>query len=130
LLVGASALALGVAGALAGSTIAAPALCEGGADALARVWHDDARAAARDAFLATRAPFAAYAWDQVEARIGRHAGAWQSMYREACEATHVRGDQSSAALDLRMACLDRRLRELSALLAVFAEADARTVENA
>ena len=31
------------------------------------------------------------------------------MRRDACEATHVRHEQSSTLLDLRMSCLDRRL---------------------
>src|SRR5690606_27962340 len=84
--VGAFALALGIAGAFGGSRLAAPPLCEGGADALAQVWHDGARTGARDAFLATGAPFAAHAWAEAEARIERHAAAWQAMYREACEA--------------------------------------------
>ena len=31
------------------------------------------------------------------------------MYTEACEATHVRGEQSAEVLDLRMGCLGERL---------------------
>ena len=33
------------------------------------------------------------------------------MYTEACEATHVRGEQSAEVLDLRMGCLGERLSE-------------------
>ena len=36
---------------------------------------------------------------------------WTAMYRDACEATHVRGEQSAEVLDLRMACLQERLGE-------------------
>lgn len=129
LTLGALALALGAA--FVGSHAAAPpALCARGADALASVWNDDARAAARAAFLATGKPFAAHAWSQTEAQLDAHASAWIAMYREACEATHLRGDQSSDVLDLRMRCLDRRRDELAALLGVYAEADALTVTHA
>ena len=37
------------------------------------------------------------------------------MYVDACEATHVRGEQSAEVLDLRMACLNERLDDLRAL---------------
>ena len=39
------------------------------------------------------------------------------MYVEACEATHVRGEQSAEVLDLRMACLHEWLDGLRALTA-------------
>jgi tetratricopeptide (TPR) repeat protein len=39
------------------------------------------------------------------------------MRTQACEATRLRGEQSEALLDLRMACLDRRLQEMGALAA-------------
>src|SRR5690606_35074362 len=48
----------------------------------------------------------------------------------ACEATRLRGEQSEAILDLRMACLDRRLHEVEVVTATLANADAGVVENA
>ena len=60
-----------------------------------------------------------------------YAGDWVAARREACEATHVRGEQSEQLLDLRMQCLERRLGELRALTELFAaQADAEVVDKA
>jgi tetratricopeptide (TPR) repeat protein len=66
----------------------------------------------------------------VEARLDDYAGAWVAARTEACEATSVRKEQSAEAMDLRMACLDRRLVEVRAAVGVLAEADAMRVEKA
>jgi Tfp pilus assembly protein PilF len=52
------------------------------------------------------------------------------MYQEACEATHVHGEQSTDVLDLRMSCLTERLGGLRALTDVFSQANGDVVENA
>src|SRR5262249_24238848 len=56
--------------------------------------------------------------------------AWKNMYTEACEATHVRGEQSAEVLDLRMACLNERLNGVQALSQLFARADSEIIDNA
>ena len=45
-------------------------------------------------------------------RVDRYANDWLAMRREACEATKVRGEQTTTLLDLRMSCLDDRVGEL------------------
>src|SRR6185436_12478703 len=62
--------------------------------------------------------------------LDRYVGSWLAMYRDACEATHARGEQSGQTLDLRMTCLDERRTALSALTNVFAAPDAVVVTNA
>jgi tetratricopeptide (TPR) repeat protein len=52
------------------------------------------------------------------------------MYREACEATRVRGEQSEETLDRRMICLDGRLEEVTALTALLAKPGASDVDHA
>ncbi|HYV49861.1 MAG TPA: serine/threonine-protein kinase, partial [Myxococcaceae bacterium] len=52
-----------------------------------------------------------------------YAQSWLAMHRDACEATALRGEQSESALQLRMDCLDTRLKELQSLTAVLAGAD-------
>src|SRR5437868_9675321 len=52
------------------------------------------------------------------------------MYKEACEATEVRGEQSGEVLELRMACLHERLGGFKALTDVFVTATGEVVENA
>ncbi|MBV1860947.1 MAG: tetratricopeptide repeat protein [Nannocystaceae bacterium] len=58
-------------------------------------------------------------WAALEEEFDSRVEAWAVQRLDACEATHVRGEQSEAALDLRMRCLDRRAVEVEALLATF-----------
>lgn len=104
--------------------------CTGSDEKLARVWSADRRAAGRAAFDATALPFAADVWRGAEAAIDDHARAWKGAYVDACEATHVRGEQSAELLDLRMHCLERARTELGALVDVFIDADEAVVRNA
>lgn len=87
----------------------------------AGIWDPDVQQRVARAFAATGRPYAADTAGRVgravEERLQRIAG----MRREACEATAVRGEQSPALLDLRMACLDRREAELGALVRLFGE---------
>lgn len=105
-------------------------LCSGAEEALAGVWDAPRKEAARAAFLRTRLPFAAAAWNQAEQSLDRYTGAWTAMHRGACEATRLRGEQSEDLLDRRMFCLDQRLREVDALAATFLTADAEVVRRA
>jgi tetratricopeptide (TPR) repeat protein len=75
-------------------------------------------------------PAAQDTWEQVSERLDRYASAWLAMRRDACEATHVRGEQSAEVLDLRMACLDDRRDSLAALTNLLATGDRGAVTNA
>ena len=88
------------------------------------------QAAIHRAFLASGKTYAARRLRQREAHPHRYARAGDNMYREACEATHVRGEQSAEVLDLRMTCLQERLGGLRALTQVFSDANGEVVENA
>ncbi|MDB4958225.1 MAG: serine/threonine kinase family protein, partial [Myxococcales bacterium] len=104
-------------------------ICRGAERQLAGVWDPDHRAAISRAFAATKMPFATTSAAGVTGLLDQYAGAWSTMRTEACEATRVRGEQSEELLDLRMACLDARARELRAFADVLAHADAKTVEK-
>jgi serine/threonine-protein kinase len=52
------------------------------------------------------------------------------MYKDVCEATNVRGEQSDEVMDVRMSCLRDRWRELRALSDVLVEGQAGAVTNA
>jgi len=93
------------------------------------VWDEARKESIEQAFLATKLPFAADAWKSVEASFDHYTRAWVETRTQACEATHE-GSQSADMLDLRMACLDRRLGSLSSLTELFANADPQVVENA
>ena len=97
---------------------------EGAADKLSGIWEvsdevrpveTEAKADIRRAFLATSKPYAATAFEATSRILDRFARRWTDIYVEACEATHLRGEQSNEVLDLRMAALGEALRDLRAL---------------
>jgi tetratricopeptide (TPR) repeat protein/tRNA A-37 threonylcarbamoyl transferase component Bud32 len=105
-------------------------LCAGAEERLGAVWSPERGARARSAFLKGGRPYAEATWSRAEQQLETYAQAWTSMYVDACEATHVRGEQSEELLDLRMSCLSQRLARLDALVGMFAEADDDVVEHA
>jgi serine/threonine protein kinase len=109
------------------------------AEKLRDVWEVPARARAtssmvkdqiRHAFLETGESYAAVAFDKVSAILDGYARGWSAMYADACEATHVRGEQSAEVLDLRMAALHEALDGLKALSRVLRQANSDVVQNA
>jgi tetratricopeptide (TPR) repeat protein len=104
--------------------------CSGGDAVVAQMWNPMRKQQLRAKFLATGAPFAGDAWHSVERSLDRFTGDWAAMHRAACEATRVRGEQSAHVLDLRMWCLDDRMREATALTEAFANADRAMVSRA
>jgi tetratricopeptide (TPR) repeat protein len=82
------------------------------------------------AFLATGKGYAPDAIRGVTRLLDDYASKWAGLYKDACEATHVRGEQSSEVLDLRMSCLNDRLNGLRALTDVFMSANAEVLEHA
>ena len=104
--------------------------CVGVEDKLTQGWTESRRAEILHAFTATVKPYALDVLRRVELGVDAYAGAWVLQRRDACEATRVRGEQSEELLDRRMACLDDRLGELTALTDQLAHADAGLVEKA
>ena len=84
-----------------------------------------ARQEMRHAFLATGKRYAEAAYENASRTLDRYAREWVAMYIDACEATHVRGEQSAEVLDLRMASLNEALDSLRALARVFRERERR-----
>ena len=104
-------------------------LCQGGEPLVASVWSPAARAKLEAAFTATGVPFAEQSARQVVRLLDGYASGWTGMYTEACEATRVRGEQTEELLALRMVCLERRRKDLGALVGLFAEANDKVVER-
>ncbi|MFZ6185668.1 serine/threonine-protein kinase [Nannocystis pusilla] len=97
-------------------------LCEGAGSEAAEVWGESRRAAVRQAFLATGKPEAVEAWSQVAARLDAYAEEWALAREAACRAANDAertGPKEQAHLEL--ACLDRSLGELRALVVAFTE---------
>jgi tetratricopeptide (TPR) repeat protein/tRNA A-37 threonylcarbamoyl transferase component Bud32 len=121
-------LAAGAAGAV--QAIRRPALCSAGPRRTAGIWDSEQRANARRAFAATSRPDALTIFDSVDKAIADHLGQWLTTYKDACEATHLRGEQSDEVLDLRMACLNEDLESVQLATSLLAEPTMEIVENA
>jgi serine/threonine protein kinase/tetratricopeptide (TPR) repeat protein len=110
------------------------ALCAGADAHLAGVWErapdTERKRAIRDVFAAKAKGDGARLFAGVAGLLDAFVGRWADMYRDSCEATHVRGEQSAEVLDLRMACLGQRLGGVKALTDLLATADASVIENA
>ena len=111
-----AALAIGLAAALVlrgGAGDQAEAECRRATAPLARVWGPAQRASIQTAL-----------GDPVVLALDRHAASWTAMRVEACEATHLRAEQSAELLEQRVRCLDRRLGRFAALVGELARTDA------
>ncbi|MCP4004372.1 MAG: serine/threonine protein kinase, partial [bacterium] len=79
-------------------------ICAGASERLAGVWDAERKETIRTAFLGTGVAFAGQAFENVAQVLNRYTQDWVGTHTEACEATHVRGEQSERMLDLRMMC--------------------------
>src|SRR6185437_14158091 len=114
------------------------AVCDGAAERLAGTWEihgpdqpeGPRQSQIHAAFLRTGKSYAADVYETVSRALTNYAQSWANMYKETCQATSVRHDQSPEVLDLRMSCLQERLAGFRALTDVFSEATGEVVENA
>jgi len=104
-------------------------LCQGAERKLEGIWDAERKAAISQAFAATNLDYAETGWTSASKYLDDYTERWTWMHTEACKATHVHGEQSEDLLDLRMACLDDRLREVDALAGLLTQADAKVVER-
>jgi eukaryotic-like serine/threonine-protein kinase len=125
--------AAAVAGALvigAGAAMSGPTACADTSAPMREVWNEPTVAEVRAAFLGSGAAHGQDTYERVEPMLSAWVDAWVDMRRDTCEATQIRGEQSPALMDLRMACLDRKLHHLDAIVQVFALSDQEIVGNA
>lgn len=126
----AAALALIAAVAVVSWVNGARPSCDGAGSAWGTLWASEDVAAARAAFLASRHPGAEQVFARVARALEEYRGSWVEAHSENCRATRVRGEQSEALLDLRMACLDDRREQVAALVHVFRGAGDGVVASA
>jgi serine/threonine protein kinase len=114
------------------------ALCDGAGEKLAGIWdlhppdqpEGPRQSQIHAAFMRTGKSYAADVYETVTRALTSYAQSWTTMYKQTCEATQIRHEQSPEVLDLRMSCLNERLNGFHALTDVFADATAEVVENA
>ena len=70
------------------------------------------------------------AWPSAQAVLDAYANEWVTARTDACRATRVRGEQSEAAMDLRVECLDRHLVSFGALINTLGHAEAGQLQRA
>ncbi|MHA7629460.1 protein kinase domain-containing protein [Corallococcus sp. M7] len=107
-----------------------PSPCADDPTRLQGIWDADRKAALLKAFQATGAPDAVAAHEATARTLDAFASGWNDSRRDACLATHEHGTQSTAVLDLRNNCLERRRRELTSLTEVLFSADRVGVASA
>ncbi len=125
--VGVVALAAGLGAML--TRDAGPA-CDSGAQQVGASWNPQ-RQAAVEAWIASNGlERAASTMPAVYGKLDAWSEQWRHAIDDACEATHVRGAQSSERLDLRSRCFDRELSRVSALAEELETADAGALKRA
>jgi eukaryotic-like serine/threonine-protein kinase len=122
-------LGLGAVGFVRGQA-AKRRMCDGANDEVHKAWSPEARERVRLAFAKTNLSYADLASSTLSRLLDQYALDWSNQYKDACESTRVRGETSEEVLDLRMACLGDRLKELSALASVMERPDNDTVQEA
>ena len=120
----------GVMGLVAAQVFGGAPPCEGADRHMVEVYNEVGREEIRRAFLATEQPYAPKVLESSLAGLDRWSREWSGMRREACEATHVHHEQGADLLELKVNCLDRKLRSLGAMVAVLRAADKEVVLHA
>jgi tetratricopeptide (TPR) repeat protein/predicted Ser/Thr protein kinase len=105
-------------------------MCGHASELTGDTWNAGRRIAVSHAFGRSGRASADATFAHVAERLDRRTSDWIAARVGACEATHVRGEQSPQLLDLRMRCLDRKLGELRAVVDVLAAGDAAVVDHA
>ncbi|MEX1365018.1 MAG: tetratricopeptide repeat protein, partial [Nannocystaceae bacterium] len=130
-------LGIGVVGASVGVAVAgrSPAAeprdeCGYGREHMAAVWNEAQAQQVQAGLRVESLPYAAHVAEGVGRGLEDYAKEWELAHRDACEATHVRNEQTGALLDKRMACLDRRLAALQASIELLARVEPEQVEHA
>ncbi|HEY1548313.1 MAG TPA: serine/threonine-protein kinase [Kofleriaceae bacterium] len=105
-------------------------LCSGASDRLASAWSPARAAVLAESFALAPRPDAIAVVERLVPIVDRWGESWQQAYVGACEDTRVRAIQSERMLDLRMACLTRRLDEAHATLDALGAGGGDAVDHA
>ena len=107
-----------------------PERCSGAESKLEGVWDEPRREQVQSAILGIERDYASRVWERARDDLDAYRDEWLEMHTEACEASTVRGEQSAAVMDARMACLHRASVALGATADVLASADTQVVRRA
>jgi len=105
-------------------------LCSGAQTRLRGTWDDSVERAIRTGFQRVAGDRGAVEAERATRALGDYAAKWAAGFREACEATRLRGEHTEETLSLRMICLEKRLKELDALTHLMQAPDETIVDKA
>jgi tetratricopeptide (TPR) repeat protein len=100
-----------------------PVRCDEAAATLDTVWSENVRTRLSETFEASRAPYAAEAWQRVDAELSGYGQRWRELRRDACVSTHIDKSQSTAEMDLQVGCLQEARASLAAVVEVLRSGD-------
>lgn len=103
-------------------------MCAATESRLQGIWDDGQRQRLRAAFDATKLAYASESFGRVQEALDGYAAEWTEARTKVCRATSEEG--STQELLSQQLCLDGRLRDLSQVITLLAEADATIVQNA
>jgi tetratricopeptide (TPR) repeat protein len=119
-------------------TGAARTVCDGGEARIAGIWEigpagqkaGSRRQALHASVMAEAGQDGAMIWDLLSAALDLRVSAWLSAYRQSCEASNVKNEQSAELTELRTACLDETLNETLALTDLVAQGNPSVIAHA
>ncbi|HEX8701181.1 MAG TPA: serine/threonine-protein kinase [Myxococcaceae bacterium] len=119
----------GMLGAVGAGTWWSSQVCTGSEELLADTWGLAARLRVKAAFEATGSPVAGELAERVGNALDTYAGTWARQHTQACEDTRVRQVQTEELLSQRVVCLERRRKDMRALVEALTSADTKGVEK-
>ncbi|WP_275902266.1 protein kinase domain-containing protein [Myxococcus vastator] len=105
-------------------------VCAGAEGLLADSWGPEARQRLSSAFAATGSPLAGDMAGRVGQVLDAYASGWARQHTDACEATRLHEVQPEALFTQRVVCLERRHKDLRALVGALSQVDKAGVEKA
>ncbi|HZI09960.1 MAG TPA: serine/threonine-protein kinase, partial [Myxococcus sp.] len=127
---GLAAAGLAVAGAVGGVVWWQSQVCAGAEALLTDSWGPAARQRVTAAFEATGSPVAGDMARRVGQVLDSYSGMWARQHTVACEDTRVREVQTEELLSQRVVCLERRRKDLGALVEALEGVDRAGVDKA
>ncbi len=106
------------------------AKCAAGDALIAEAWNPRVRDAVGAAIRGSGTPLADDVANRTAHVLDDWSKTWSAAYRDASEATLLRGVETAATMNVRLACLDRQREELAALADRLAHADKATAHRA
>jgi tetratricopeptide (TPR) repeat protein/predicted Ser/Thr protein kinase len=106
------------------------ARCHAGESLIAATWDAERREQVGAGIATTGVPFAQDFAARTQRLLDKYAADWAGTYREASEATLIRGDENAVTLQRRLGCLDAAREEFGALVTLLSRADGVIAEHA